>query len=59
MVRMAGNVEIASKVEGGGWGAVTPSVGGRSAFVSTNSAHGGPGEWSLEPWAPSDIAPLG
>lgn len=40
MVSMAGNVELASKMEGGVWGAVTQSVGGRSAFVSTDSAHG-------------------
>ena len=58
MVSMAGNVELASKMEGGVWGAVKRSVGGRSAFVSTYTAHGGPGELTLAPAAPGDIAPL-
>ena len=58
MVRMAGNVEIASKVEGGGWGALTPSVRGRSACLDEQRA------WRLDRVAsgavgPSDIAPLG
>ena len=58
MVSMAGNVELASKMEGGLWGAVKRSVGGRSAFVSTYTAHGGPGELTLAPAAPGDIVPL-
>lgn len=59
MVSMGGNVELASKMEGGLWGAVKRSVGGRSAFVSTYTAHGAPGELTLAPAAPGDIVPLG
>jgi uncharacterized protein (TIGR00266 family) len=58
MVSMGGNVELQSKMEGGVWGAVKRSVGGRSAFVSTYTARGGPGELTLAPGAPGDIVPL-
>jgi uncharacterized protein (TIGR00266 family) len=58
MVSMSANLELASKLEGGLWGAVKRSVGGRSAFVSTYTARGGPGELTLAPGAPGDIVPL-
>ena len=45
-------------MEGGLWSAVKRSVGGRSAFVSTFTAHGGPGELTLAPATPGDIVPL-
>jgi uncharacterized protein (TIGR00266 family) len=58
MVSMGANIELESKMEGGLWGAVKRSVGGRSAFVSTYTARGGPGELTLAPAAPGDIVPL-
>ena len=45
-------------MEGGIWGALKRSVGGRSAFVSTYTARGGVGELTLAPSAPGDIVPL-
>jgi uncharacterized protein (TIGR00266 family) len=59
MVSMSTNLELDSKMEGGLWSAVKRSVGGRSAFVSTYTAHGGPGEVTLAPATPGDIVPLG
>ena len=58
MVSMGANVELESKMEGGLWSAVKRSVGGRSAFVSTFTAHSGPGELTLAPATPGDIVPL-
>jgi uncharacterized protein (TIGR00266 family) len=58
MVSMSGNVELESKMEGGVWKALKRSAGGRSAFVSTYTARGGPGELTLAPGAPGDIVPL-
>jgi uncharacterized protein (TIGR00266 family) len=58
MVSMSTNVEMTSKMEGGLWGAVKRSVGGRSAFVSTYTARGAAGELSLAPGTPGDIVPL-
>ncbi|MEV6526851.1 TIGR00266 family protein [Longispora sp. NPDC051575] len=58
MVSMSGNVELTSKMEGGLWGAVKRGVGGRSAFVSTYTARGGPGELTLAPATPGDVVPL-
>jgi uncharacterized protein (TIGR00266 family) len=55
---MAGNIELESKMEGGIWSAVKRSVGGRSAFVSTYTARGGPGDLTLAPGPPGDIVPL-
>jgi uncharacterized protein (TIGR00266 family) len=59
MVSMSGNVELESKMEGGMWSALKRSVGGRSAFISTYTARGGPGDLTLAPSAPGDIVPLG
>ncbi|WP_018351562.1 TIGR00266 family protein [Longispora albida] len=58
MVSMSGNVELESQMEGGLWGALKRGAGGRSAFVSTYTARGGPGELTLAPGAPGDIVPL-
>ena len=58
MVSMSTNMELQSKMEGGLWGAVKRSVGGRSAFVSTYTARGGTGELTLAPGTPGDIVPL-
>jgi uncharacterized protein (TIGR00266 family) len=58
MVSMSANMALESKMEGGLWGAVKRSVGGRSAFVSTFTARGGAGELTLAPGTPGDIVPL-
>lgn len=58
MVSMSANLELVSKMEGGLWSAVKRSVGGRSAFVSTYTARGGPGMLCLAPGAPGDIVAL-
>jgi uncharacterized protein (TIGR00266 family) len=58
MVSMSGNMELQSKMEGGLWGAVKRSAGGRSAFVSTFTARGNTGELTLAPSTPGDIVPL-
>lgn len=58
MVSMSSNLELESKMEGGLWGAVKRSVGGRSAFVSTFTARNGAGELTLAPGTPGDIVPL-
>lgn len=58
MVSMSANVELFSKMEGGLWSAVKRSVGGRSAFVSTYTARGGPGTITLAPSTPGDIVVL-
>lgn len=58
MVSMSPNLELDSKMEGGVWGAIKRGVGGRTAFVSTYTAHGGPGELTLAPSTPGDVIPL-
>ncbi len=55
MVSMSGNVELQSQMKGGLFGALKRVVGGESAFVSTFTARGGPGEVTLAPGAPGDI----
>ncbi|MDQ3754222.1 MAG: TIGR00266 family protein [Acidobacteriota bacterium] len=56
MVSMSANVELQSQMKGGLMGALKRAVGGESAFVSTFTARGGPGEVSLAPGGPGDIA---
>jgi uncharacterized protein (TIGR00266 family) len=56
MVSMSANVELQSQMKGGLMGALKRAVGGESAFVSTFTARGGPGEVTLAPGAPGDIA---
>jgi len=58
MVSMTPNLELDSKMEGGVWGALKRGVAGRSSFVSTYTAHGGPGELTLAPSTPGDVVPL-
>jgi uncharacterized protein (TIGR00266 family) len=58
MVSMSSNMELQSKMEGGLWGAVKRSVGGRSAFVSTFTSRSTEGELTLAPATPGDIVPL-
>ena len=58
MVSMSANLELASKMDGGVWSAVKRSIGGRSDFVSTYTARGGPGELTLAPGTPGDIVAL-
>jgi len=58
MVSMSANVELQSQMKGGIFGAVKRAVGGESAFVSTFTARGGPGEVTFAPGGPGDIAAL-
>lgn len=56
MVSMSANVDLYSEMKGGVFGALKRAVGGESAFVSTFTAKGGPGEVTFAPGAPGDIA---
>ena len=56
MVSMSANVELQSQMKGGVFGALKRAVGGESAFVSTFTARGGPGEVTFAPGSPGDIA---
>src|ERR1700754_553445 len=58
MVSMSANVELQSQMKGGLMGAFKRAVGGESAFVSTFTARGGPGEGSFAPGSPGDTASL-
>jgi uncharacterized protein (TIGR00266 family) len=58
MVSMSGNVELQSQMKGGIFGALKRAVGGESAFVSTFTARGGPGEVTLAPGGPGDIVAI-
>ena len=58
MVSMSANIELQSQMKGGLFGAIKRAAGGESAFVSTFTAHGGPGEVTLAPGAPGDIAAI-
>jgi uncharacterized protein (TIGR00266 family) len=55
MVAMSGNVDLHSQMKGGVFGALKRAVGGESAFVSTFTARGGPGEVCLASGSPGDI----
>ncbi|HYP53968.1 MAG TPA: AIM24 family protein, partial [Pyrinomonadaceae bacterium] len=54
MVSMSANIELQSQMKGGLLGALKRSVGGESAFVSTFTARGGPGEVTFAPGGPGD-----
>jgi uncharacterized protein (TIGR00266 family) len=58
MVSMSANVELQSEMKGGLFGAIKRAAGGESAFVSTFTSRGGPGEVSLAPGFPGDIAAI-
>jgi uncharacterized protein (TIGR00266 family) len=58
MVSMSANVELQSQMKGGLFGALKRAVGGESAFVSTFTARGGPGEVTFAPGVPGDIAAI-
>jgi len=58
MVSMSANVELVSQMKGGLFGAIKRAAGGESAFVSTFTARGGPGEVTFAPGAPGDIAAI-
>lgn len=58
MVSMSANVELQSELKGGVLGALKRAVGGESAFLSTFVARGGPGEVTLAPAMPGDIAAI-
>lgn len=56
MVSMSANVDLHSEMKGGVFGALKRAVGGESAFVSTFTAKGGPGEVTFAPGSPGDVA---
>src|SRR5215813_13298180 len=58
MVSMSANIELQSQMKSGFMGALKRVVGGESAFVSTFTARGGPGEVTFAPGAPGDIAAI-
>lgn len=58
MVSMSANIELQSQMKGGFLGAIKRAAGGESAFISTFTARGGPGEVTLAPGAPGDIAAI-
>ncbi|MEA2207030.1 MAG: hypothetical protein QOE77_3806 [Blastocatellia bacterium] len=58
MVSMSANVELQSQMKGGLFGAIKRAAGGESAFISTFTARGGPGEVTLAPGAPGDVAAI-
>ena len=58
MVSMSANVELQSQMKGGLFGAIKRAAGGESAFISTFTARGGPGEVTFAPGAPGDIAAI-
>ncbi len=58
MVSMSANVELQSEMKGGIFGAIKRAAGGESAFVSTFTARGGPGEVTFAPGAPGDVAAI-
>ena len=58
MVSMSANVDLQSQMKGGLFGAIKRAAGGESAFVSTFTARGGPGEVTLAPGTPGDIAAI-
>ena len=55
MVSMSANIELQSQMKGGLFGAIKRAAGGESAFISTFTARGGPGEVTLAPGAPGDV----
>lgn len=58
MVSMSDNIELHSEMKGGLMGALKRFGGGESAFVSTFTATGRPGEVTFAPGAPGDIVGL-
>ncbi len=56
MVSMSANIDLESQMKGGVFGALKRAVGGESAFVSTFTSRGGPGEVAFAPGSPGDIA---
>src|SRR5882672_12001926 len=58
MVSMSANIELQSQMKGGLFGAIKRAAGGESAFVSTFTARGGPGEVTFAPGAAGDIAAI-
>ncbi|PYQ13896.1 MAG: TIGR00266 family protein [Acidobacteria bacterium] len=59
MVSMSTNLEVDTSMKGGMLGALTRSVlGGETLFANTFTSRGGPGEITLAPSLPGDIATL-
>ena len=58
MVSMSANIELQSQMKGGLFGALKRAAGGESAFISTFTARGNPGEVTLAPGSPGDVAAI-
>ena len=59
MVSMTSNLEIDTSMKGGVFGALTRTVlGGETLFANTFTSRGGPGEITLAPSLPGDIATM-
>src|SRR5688572_10641610 len=58
MVSMSANIDLQSQMKGGLFGAIKRAAGGESAFISTFTARGGPGEVTLAPGTPGDVAAI-
>lgn len=59
MVSMSSNLEVETAMKGGVLGAITRSVlGGETLFANTFTSRGAPGEITLAPSLPGDIATL-
>lgn len=59
MVSMTSNIQVDTAMKGGVLGAITRSVlGGETLFANTFTSRGGPGEITLAPSLPGDIASL-
>jgi len=58
MVSMSANIELQSQMQGGLFGALKRAVVSESAFINTFTARGGPGEVTLAPSTPGDIASI-
>ncbi|CAN5695221.1 hypothetical protein BH18ACI4_BH18ACI4_28100 [soil metagenome] len=58
MVSMSANIELQSQMKGGLFGAIKRAAGGESAFISTFTSRGGPGEVTFAPGTPGDIAAI-
>jgi uncharacterized protein (TIGR00266 family) len=58
MVSMSSNVHLHSEMKGGIVGALKRAAGGESAFVSTFTAQGAPGEVTFAPGSPGDIVSI-
>src|SRR5688500_13561228 len=58
MVSMSANIELQSQMKSGIFGAIKRAAGGESAFMSSSTPRGSPGDVTLAPGAPGDVAAI-